>query len=156
MFGNGMEVFVTESDDVIGPFKKWFESKDIKVLVLHLDEGSQAYSATWFIAYRLGLCFVCMRDIYHREWNDVKLALSDSNLWWVVILTTVALNMPHGPWEGASFHDKMKEMAGIDLKEQAAQSPLFRSLLFMICNDMGILYDGTASQADMISRILQD
>ena len=120
-------MFVTESVDKVGPYAKWFESTDFKVLVMHLDEGSQAYSATWFIAYHLGLSFVCMRDIYHREWNDCKLALSDTGVWWVVMLTTIILNMPHGPWEGASFHNKLKEMAAIYLTSEASQSPLFKS-----------------------------
>ena len=31
-----------------------------------------------------------MRGTYHREWNDTKLAVQRTGLWWVVLLTTIS------------------------------------------------------------------
>ena len=46
-----------------------------KTLVLHLDEEGPAYSMCWYLLYKEKLRFMMMRDIYHREWNDIRLAL---------------------------------------------------------------------------------
>ena len=150
VFGTGVEMFVQEKIEKVGPYAKWFESCDIRVLVMHLDEGSQAYSTGWFLMNHLKINIVVMRDIYHREWNDCKLAISDSDLWWVVMLSTIVLNLPHGPWDGAAFHQKLRDMSKLYLKGDAHQLPLFQSLLPLICADLGIKYDGSAEQAERI------
>ena len=55
-----------------------------RTLVLHLDEVSSAFSMTWFLTFASFLRFIAMRDTFHREWNDVRLALGDQKLWWVI------------------------------------------------------------------------
>eukprot|EP00974_Lingulodinium_polyedra_P051483 4953431-Lingulodinium_polyedra.AAC.1 len=64
----------------------------------------------WF-AYKAGLRVMGVRDIFHREWNDVIGALKQAELWWVVILTTLAYHLPYGPWDGSSWYQRMVESA---------------------------------------------
>ena len=71
-------------------------------LVLHLDEGSPSYAMCWYMQYFLKLRFVFIRDIYHREWNDMCLALKACSLWSVVVMSTVVFNLHHGPWNGCA------------------------------------------------------
>ena len=67
------------------------------VLVLHLDQGFPAWAMIWFINCKLCFRLIAMNDPFHREWNDLRLALGDANLWWVVLLFTIVYNVPHGP-----------------------------------------------------------
>eukprot|EP00974_Lingulodinium_polyedra_P023188 2238155-Lingulodinium_polyedra.AAC.1 len=54
---------------------------------------------------------VALRDPFHREWNDTKLALQRAGCWWAVLLTTVVYNMAYGPWESKSWFHKLQEGA---------------------------------------------
>ena len=54
-------------------------------MTLHLDEGSPAYSMTWYIMYHEDMRIIAQRDIFHRRWNDVKVATSGSDLRYVVL-----------------------------------------------------------------------
>ena len=55
-------------------------------LVLHADEGSPGFAMLWFLNYRLpSIRFLLVRNIFHREWNDVRNAISNKGLWWVVL-----------------------------------------------------------------------
>ena len=67
----------------------------------------------WFLNYHLSLRIITMYDPFHREWNDVRLALalSDENLWWVILMSTIVYNMPHGLWESCAFWSRMVAMA---------------------------------------------
>ena len=47
---------------------------------------------TWFMLFVMDLRFVAMRDVFHREWNDVKLAPGDEQVWWVILLITMVFN----------------------------------------------------------------
>ena len=81
------------------------------VLLLHLDQGSRAWAMTWLIHYKLCCRFIAMRDLFHREWNDVRLALGDANSWWVVLLATIVYNVPHGPWQTKAWWQNIVGMA---------------------------------------------
>ena len=69
---------------------------DRPLLVLHLDEGSPGYAMCWYMAYQLKLRMVFIRDIYHREWNDVSGALKGS--WPLVCSACDAHPFQHGIW----------------------------------------------------------
>lgn len=47
------------------------------VLTMCMDEGSTNWCSVWYLCYKANLFLVPMRDIFHREWNDVKLAVKD-------------------------------------------------------------------------------
>ena len=66
-------------------------------LVLSLDQASIGFAMIWFLNYHLSVRIIAMHGTFHSEWNDVMLALSDDNLWWVILMSTMVYNMPHGP-----------------------------------------------------------
>ena len=72
-------------------------------LNLNLDEGSSGFSMSWFTLFGLKLRFAFIRDPFHREWNDVRGALSDNGVWWCVLLSSMLFNLPFGSWEGGSW-----------------------------------------------------
>eukprot|EP00974_Lingulodinium_polyedra_P006089 576266-Lingulodinium_polyedra.AAC.1 len=76
-----------------------------------------------FLLYHLKCRLVPMRDIYHREWNDVKLALKKSDLWYAVLLSTLAFNLPYGPWDGAGWFSKLQDSAKALMEEESIASP---------------------------------
>ena len=54
---------------------------------------------------------ISTRDIYHREWNDIKLAISNACLWHIVVMLTVVYNKPHGPWDSGAWFNKIRTQA---------------------------------------------
>ena len=72
-------------------------------LVLHLDEGSSAFAMTWHLSFMIKLLFIPMRDMFRREWKDIRLALGDCRLWCCVLLTTMVFNLPCGPLESSKW-----------------------------------------------------
>ena len=107
-------------------------------LILHLDEGSSAFAMVWFLVFfsKLRMCFI--RDIFHREWNDCRDTLSDVKLWWVIICTTMAFNLPHGPWESTKFWGTLTGSAIAYCSRASWTSLLFNALYESICSDQGI------------------
>eukprot|EP00974_Lingulodinium_polyedra_P040786 3918263-Lingulodinium_polyedra.AAC.1 len=51
-----------------------------KTLCLHFDEGSPNLALVNWLLYSVKARVVAVRDIFHREWNDVQLALKSANL----------------------------------------------------------------------------
>ena len=126
------------------------------VLVLHLDEGSPAFAMCWFLSFHTKTRIVFIRDIFHREWNDVRLALGDSNAWWIVLLTTVVYNLPYGPWDSQAWWGKMQD-ASTDYQARAGPtSPLFMVLYEEICQDFKVTaHDTPQHRAQMFTHMAE-
>lgn len=62
------------------------------VLVLNIDQGSDGWSAQYFLRYGLCACVLVLIDPAHRSWKNSKLALQDAGLWGVVTVTIACLN----------------------------------------------------------------
>ncbi len=45
------------------------------VLLMCMDEAGPNCSSVWFLYFQRRAWLVAFRDIFHREWNDAKLAL---------------------------------------------------------------------------------
>eukprot|EP00974_Lingulodinium_polyedra_P042297 4059141-Lingulodinium_polyedra.AAC.1 len=63
------------------------------------------------MAYHAKVRCLGIHDIFHREWNDCTLALKSCDLWYVILLTSMVMNLPYGPWDGSSWFSKMQEAA---------------------------------------------
>ena len=85
--GDGLKAFQCgedETDDVV--VKNMLETKKLKpTLILHADEGSPAYSMNWYLFYGRDLRFIPVRDLFHRQWNDFKMALTGAKEWSIVL-----------------------------------------------------------------------
>ena len=78
--GVGLEVFLA-SEGGVGDARPLGERP---LLVLSFDEASPNMAMFFYMAYHLRLRVVAIRDVFHREWNDAKLAVKGADLWWVV------------------------------------------------------------------------
>ena len=123
-------------------------------LVLHMDEASPGYAMYWFLALKMKLRIVVIRDVFHREWNDVRLALSGSGVWWAVLLTIVAWNMPFGPFASGRFWEMMQDAVRLLVARSGFSNPTFRALYALICNDLGVEAVGTLQHMqDIFDRV---
>eukprot|EP00974_Lingulodinium_polyedra_P111027 10738955-Lingulodinium_polyedra.AAC.1 len=103
-----------------------------------MDEGSPGYAGVWHLRYHLRARLFILRDVYHREWNDVKMALGQAGLWWVVLLTSLTFNLCFGPWEGCAWFEKLVSAAVQYFALERVSNPLFQALYPAICRDKGL------------------
>ena len=65
-----------------------------------------------------------------------------SGFWWVVVASTLLLNLGHGPWQGCAWFSKWLE-AGEDLLQvEGANGRLVGTLYSAICKDLGVETSG--------------
>ena len=113
------------------------------VMTLCLDEGSPAYSMCWYLLGHEDLRMIPIRDPYHREWNDLRLAISAAGLWHVVLMMTIVYNMPFGPWDSGSWFEKITSMAEEMVLSLGPSNPLWKTLYESVCKDLGLEPEGT-------------
>ena len=150
--GKGLAYFIPDAED---EYTGLVQDRIPPTLVLHLDEGSPAFCMLWFLIYSKKLRFVGVRDIFHREWNDTRLCLGDSDMWWVVLLTTVVYNLPYGPWESLAWWGKITAAAQDYMTRAGSNSPLFTVLYENICKDMGIVPVDTPEHRDEMFNFME-
>ena len=73
------------------------------VSVLSMDDACHSYAMSLSFDLICRLWIVLTRDVFHTECNDVKLGLAPAGVWYVVVLTTVAFDMLHGPYLSGAF-----------------------------------------------------
>ena len=152
MLGMGFAMFLASGADLCLAEMETFHP----TLVLHLDEGSPGYAKIWFLMYGLPLRVMPMRDVFHREWNDARLGLSESHLWWIVQLTTVCVNLPFGPWDGSAWWEKVVGQAQDFAVRSNEFSPLYLSLYSLICTDLGEEAVGTIDHIRSVFKQMTD
>ena len=102
-----------------------------------VDQGSDGWSAAWFLQMAMGVNMMLMFDWSHRTWNDVSLAISDCGLTYYCLLTIIILNCDHGPWNGHKWWHEVKA-GGYEYTRQVAgdNDPLFEASLHQMCHDI--------------------
>ena len=130
--GEGLKLFTGESgenDDCALVALNYLNSGRVPpTLILHLDEGSPAFSMTWYLLFGRDLRLLPQRDPYHREWNDIKNAIGDNDQWHVILLMTAVFNLPFGPWDGAAWFNKLRDMSDESSQSSSPSDPLFTAL----------------------------
>ena len=109
----------------------------LPLLVLHFDEGSPNQALYCWMQYQARLRVIGVRDIYHREWNDVTLALRQAGLWRYVVLSSILFNLPYGPWNGGAWFGKLCESARDLAARDGTGGALFKALYPFACRDAG-------------------
>ena len=120
-----------------------------------LDQGSVGWSAAWYATGPLSLNLHIVPDAAHGCWNDWTLATKAVGLWPLVLVLTIVINSPWGPWHGAAFFEKMRGgLQGYLGRASGAQDPLFQSPLSGLCRDHKETGDPTdpAAQSMMWER----
>lgn len=104
-------LFSTEQQLVIATGKGWGQFKVAaetdsrpdpslwRSITVAIDQGGDGWSAChYLISENVNLWF--LSDASHRTWNDAQLALQDCGLYHYALVTTIAMNIDHGPWGG--------------------------------------------------------
>lgn len=78
-------------------------------LTLCGDQGAGGLPAWLFLCGALKLRCLPMYDPFHRTWRDWQLSVQSVELWGVVLETTVAMNLPHGPWLSETWFAQLQE-----------------------------------------------
>lgn len=108
------------------------------MLGLNIDQHSVGWCAVNFMKYGLGLKVEATPDVFHRCWNDVKLAMGRSGWWESVLLSSIWINVNFGPWGGAKFWRETQGAAEEYFKHNASETcGLFLALLPHIAVDRG-------------------
>ena len=71
---------------------------NMKGVTVSLDQGSDGWSAVFYLLNFRSANLVIVPDLAHRIWNDTKAALRQAKLMGLVWLATVCFNFEHGPW----------------------------------------------------------
>ena len=102
-----------------------------------VDQGSDGWCALHFLV-ALGLNLIILFDWKHRTWNDVQLSLKDSNLWLVVVLTTVILNVDRGPWNNHTWWEELKAGTAEYMKVGSSKCKIFQGCIHGLMRDQGL------------------
>ena len=144
--GKGLDAFLADAPGSDAPLGQR------PSLNLFFDEASPNIAMYLWLAYHKKLRVVGIRDIFHRQWNDVMNAIKAAGLWWAVLLTSVAFNLPYGPWQGSAWFGKLQEGAAHLLEHSPSGSKLTDALYAAMCNDRGEEPTGAAAHRKQVLR----
>lgn len=112
-----------------------------------LDQGPQSFPTVFYMAYALKLHVFWHYDASHRLWNDVKDALAETGNWGFVCISTLAMNLDFGPWDGSEFFHRSAEALRHFVANGSSSHPLFSRFVAEIAADDGLEDGGLLSSA---------
>ena len=80
-------------------------------------------------------------DISHRQWNDMKAMLMQSNMWLTVLECTFCWNLPHGPWSSASWWHSSRLAAREFLQVAGEKDPILQYCEAAVRDDRGLMHE---------------
>ena len=116
------------------------DADDLPVLVPCEDQDSANYAARWFRLYVLQSREFPIDDIFHRLWNDLLASIKDAMLYSIILVTTMAMNLAWGPWQGEKWHVELIEGATRFFKAAKTGSTdwLLEKFLPKVLADLGL------------------
>mmetsp|Transcript_43561 Transcript_43561/g.93287 ORF Transcript_43561/g.93287 Transcript_43561/m.93287 type:complete len:1108 (-) Transcript_43561:231-3554(-) len=111
----------------------------LRVLHIYADQCSIGWSAVFFALEKRALVCNLFNDPYHRDWNDIKAALSRSphGLWKCVVFLSFAWNLNYSPWGEGDYYHLRKEALRHLLSQSNIQSDWFQTAMFDIAAEKG-------------------
>ena len=77
-------------------------------LSIGMDQGSDGWSASWFLMYERALRINVIVDQAHRTPNDCELAVVECGWWPVVLMSMIAFNINWGPWSSCRWGEECR------------------------------------------------
>ncbi|CAK9063388.1 Uncharacterized protein SCF082_LOCUS32829, partial [Durusdinium trenchii] len=103
------------------------------------DQGPVNLSALNFLQYSSNaLLMACQFDVFHRGWNDLKLALkkvTSCRAWKTLLQLTVVANLPYGPFGSSQWFFKLKSRLEEYLATHTYESPSWERIQHLICQE---------------------
>lgn len=141
LLGDGIARFVVREE---GQRPAWDSHP---LLVIATDQGSDGWSASWYLIWSLQIFGVVIGDTSHRVWNDSCNALRDAGLWAATRLLLVCLNFDHGPWADARWLESCREASHTYVRTTAWQEdPLFVGLLARMAADREEMHETSSAE----------
>ena len=106
-------------------------------LLMSPDQGSDGIAALNFLQRCKAVNIEAFWDMSHGVWRDWNLNVKHLGLWGHVLLMTIVLNMPYGPWENARWYEELRGAAKEFFSMDVETDPLFLSLMPAILRDRG-------------------
>lgn len=107
-----------------------FEGGNRPMLAICSDQGGSGLPSWLFMLGHLHMRAMILPDPFHRAWRDWQLSVQSCGLWSVVLETTVALNLPHGPWLSESWFVQLQESCASYLEKSNVQDTLMPSYCY--------------------------
>lgn len=85
-------------------------------------------------------------DAFHRWHNDTKAALQETDHWSLVVLSSIVVNLAHGPWQNSLFLNQIASAGKRHTTNYDENEPLFQRFLAQMCADAGEVYGDDDSQ----------
>eukprot|EP00974_Lingulodinium_polyedra_P086450 8376127-Lingulodinium_polyedra.AAC.1 len=121
--GFGLGAFVQTEEDALAVYSR----RPLRALVFNMDEGSNCLALCWWLQYAANVRMTFVRDIFHRQWRDLTLALKHCGMWSTVLLSSVVYNLHQGPWEGGAWWQETVEASRGYLAHAGPDSPLLKA-----------------------------
>ena len=83
------------------------------------------------------LCTWAFSDPSHRAWNDLKEAAALANLWSLILIHVIILNLDFGPFEGGRFFQRAQEAWTQFTTVWIENDPLFVMFFSALLRDFG-------------------
>lgn len=114
--------------------------EDLPILVQLEDQGPDSVCCHYFEQHELHLRTWYFHDPWHLLHNCVKKAASKCRLNSMIHLTSLVIEIGHGPWSGKKWHQVLRETVSEHLsKGLGRQDPILHQLLDRISEDQGWL-----------------
>lgn len=130
----------------------------LPLLVSVSDQGPNNMAALSFLQYSESAILVaCFYDVYHRAWNDLKLAARRATAfpWRTMLEMTVVFNLPYGPFGSGTWYGLKQDCLTNFISEHSSMSSTFQSYLPLICREMGIQEPQTSIEQDEFFQRLE-
>ena len=123
------------------------------LLNLDLGECSIGMSGLAFAAHREDiLCLTC-GDVFHRQWDDVKLGMRRTRgqrfLKSMLLLSFVIL-IPHRPFQDSDYFHLKQEVLKLLFERSSWQSPWFQDSSVKLAAESGMLTPQTPSEQEAL------
>ena len=128
---------VITADDGTDPYIETANMRCQATLHQVPDQGPVGWYALFWMYCHAGIHGWFASDPHHRCWNDTKLALKDAGIWLAVLEVALAVNMPAGPYDGASWFHQMSTAAQRFTASTTHEDPLFQASYDAISLDLG-------------------
>ena len=111
------------------------------LLNLDLDECSIGMSGLAFAAHREDILCLKYGDVFHRQWNDVKLGMRRTRgqrfLKSMLLLSFIIL-IPYRPFQDSDYFHLKKEVLKLLFERSSWQSPWFQDSLVKLAAESGM------------------
>jgi hypothetical protein len=114
------------------------DADSLPLLCLYQDQCSVGWSACHFLCEVMSLLIVFFCDLFHRDWNSVKLACqaTDEYLWGTVVQLTVVFNLSRAPWSSSAFW-RVKEESLQHMIKFGQDHPVVHQYLPRVAAELG-------------------